>query len=474
MDDVDRSLGDPLEEHKLRGSPPIGGVVWVIGWLVFAVMVLSACVTAETSTTTSSDGTTTTLGTTSTTLAPAITTTAVLPTTTSTVVLDTKEATRRLEGLLERAEGIVAGSGDVAALDQIAKQAGTIGALVSDEAADPRYGPTMNALLALIRAGRDGLQIGSLLGPDTVVQLPGEGVAVDIHGLIVLIDLDGTVMGHLDRYRIDYRFTAPGPIVLRDANDGLWILDGDGLHEGAGVPLTDGTMLVVGDDGWEIRRDDTIVFDATSETTFYVSAHRDVITATEWSIDGRGNAVAGAPVAIDLADGSETTLGDGCVVVDRVGSRFYLACTSYGASSSDQPGGDISEIRTLDGDVLVPSAAREYEVPVGHWRWGEVSPDGSELLLQWSAECETPVAFFAPTSGGNPVGYDGADDWTDTPESFGLGWTSDGHALILAWGKEICGAAADRPGVHLMDGPGDGRLLYQVDGSDARLWRGRD
>ncbi|NOY54951.1 MAG: hypothetical protein GXP34_03095 [Actinobacteria bacterium] len=127
MDDVDRSLGDPLEEHKLRGLPPIGGVLWVIGWLAFAVMVLSACVTAETPTTLSSEVATTILGTTSTTSAPAITTTAVLPTTTSTtstVVLDTKEATRRLEGLLERAEGIAAGSGDVAALDEIAKQAG--------------------------------------------------------------------------------------------------------------------------------------------------------------------------------------------------------------------------------------------------------------------------------------------------------------------------------------------------------------
>lgn len=467
MDDVDRSLGDPLEEHKLRGLPPIGGVLWVIGWLAFAVMVLSACVTAETPTTLSSEVATTILGTTSTTSAPAITTTAVLPTTTSTtstVVLDTKEATRRLEGLLERAEGIVAGSGEVAALDEIAKQADTIGALVSDEAADPRYGPTMDTVWALIRAGRDGLQIGPLLGPDTVVQLPGEGVAVDMHGLIVLIDLDGTVMGHLDRYRIDNRFFAPGPIVLRDADDGLWVLDGDGLREGAGVPLADGNVLIVGDDGWEIRRDDTVVFAATNWTSFDMSAHRDVVTA-----------FGDTSIVIDLTAESEMTLADGCDVIDRAGGRFYLACMSYGASSGDQSGSDISEIRTLGGDVLVPSAARDYELPMGHWRWGEVSPDGSELLLQWSAECEIPVAFFAPASGGDPVGYDGSADWSQTPESFGLGWTSDGHALVLAWGEGICGAAADAPGVYLMDGPGDGRLLYQVDGSpDARLWRDRD
>jgi hypothetical protein len=422
------------------------------------VQVVANTTGSETATTTSSAPVTTTAATTSTTAG-----------------LDTTEATGELEELIDRAEAVLAASGDRAAFDEIANEADRIGGLVSDESTDPRYGATMNTVLALLRAGSDGLAIGPLLYPDSVTLLAGEGVAIDVHGLIVLIDIDGTVIGHLDGYRIDYRFTAPGPVVLRDVNNALWVLDGNnGLRQQTGVPLADGSMLVVDDVGWEIRQGDTVVFAATNETTFEISAHRDLVTATHWAADGQGSAVADATVAIDLADGSELALPEGCVVIDRTDTQVYLACTQS-VPSEDQPGGDISEIRTLDGDVLVPSAAIGYESPLGRWRWGEVSPDGSTLLLQWSAECESPVAFFAPTSGGDPVGYEGADDWQNTPESFSLGWTWDAHALVLAWGEGLCGVAAEHPGVYLMNGPGDGQLIYQVGGTpDARLWTGRN
>ena len=67
---------------------------------------------------------------------------------------------------------------------------------------------------------------------------------------------------------------------------------------------------------------------------------------------------------------------------------------------------------------------------VGHWQSAAVSPDGTRLLLTWSAECESPSAHLAPGSGGEPVAATGQRDWTEEPESVGLGWTSDGRALV--------------------------------------------
>lgn len=43
-----------------------------------------------------------------------------------------------------------------------------------------------------------------------------------------------------------------------------------------------------------------------------------------------------------------------------------------------------------------------YAGPSGHWSDGFVSRDGKTLLLQWTGECEVPLAFFVPAAGGKP------------------------------------------------------------------------
>ncbi len=57
----------------------------------------------------------------------------------------------------------------------------------------------------------------------------------------------------------------------------------------------------------------------------------------------------------------------------------------------------------------------------GHWVWAALSPDGSTLLAQWAAECETPIAFFVSLPAGTPRAATGETDWAKSPDSEALG-----------------------------------------------------
>jgi hypothetical protein len=104
----------------------------------------------------------------------------------------------------------------------------------------------------------------------------------------------------------------------------------------------------------------------------------------------------------------------------------------------------------------------------GFWAYALPSPDGSMLLEQWSGECEAPVAFLAGPGGADPRPVTGSWGLRHAGESRGLGWTTDGRAVVDVFDSP-CGDAFDRPGVYLVDGPGDGTLLLATrDG--ARMW----
>jgi len=108
---------------------------------------------------------------------------------------------------------------------------------------------------------------------------------------------------------------------------------------------------------------------------------------------------------------------------------------------------------------VTPSGERTVLVKpvgmVGHWRSVAVSPDGRTLLLQWSAECEVPVAYFAPAAGGKARPVHRRD-----VESVAQGWTLEGLARIR-FPKDICGAGHERPGVSLVD-PDNGAMQRVV------------
>jgi hypothetical protein len=83
---------------------------------------------------------------------------------------------------------------------------------------------------------------------------------------------------------------------------------------------------------------------------------------------------------------------------------------------------------------------------VGHWSSVERSPDGRTLLLQWTAECEVPVAYFANAEGSRlrPVGHDPSAD------TVALGWTATGDAVI-AFPNGACGSSPTAPGTYRVD-----------------------
>jgi hypothetical protein len=113
----------------------------------------------------------------------------------------------------------------------------------------------------------------------------------------------------------------------------------------------------------------------------------------------------------------------------------------------------------------VPAARRV----AGHWRYAYEGPAGV-LLAQWSGECETPTAYWKEP-GERPEIVTGGHDLSAAPDSFALGWSDDGMALVLL-PQGGCGATAARPGIYRFTEPAAGSLLYETTGyAGARMWQ---
>jgi hypothetical protein len=149
------------------------------------------------------------------------------------------------------------------------------------------------------------------------------------------------------------------------------------------------------------------------------------------------------------------------------------------------PGWDLDYTWTIPGPVVLRSrphvffvlhAVAHTVVPIGDApeavRVGQQFEDGFRpeenpgLLAQWSGECEVPNAFFI--DGDSVVTVDGYSHLGPASDSFALGWTNDGRAVVTLAGG-ACSMQFPRPGVYLLDGPGEGDLL--VPGMHAaRMW----
>ncbi len=149
------------------------------------------------------------------------------------------------------------------------------------------------------------------------------------------------------------------------------------------------------------------------------------------------------------------------------------------------PGWDLDYTWTIPGPVVLRSrphvffvlhAVAHTIVPIGDApeavRVGQQFEDGFRpeenpgLLAQRSGECEVPNAFFI--DGDSVVTVDGYSHLGPASDSFALGWTNDGRAVVTLAGG-ACSMQFPRPGVYLLDGPGEGDLL--VPGMHAaRMW----
>lgn len=113
-----------------------------------------------------------------------------------------------------------------------------------------------------------------------------------------------------------------------------------------------------------------------------------------------------------------------------------------------------------DGDTiesLQPGGQRRVlaraPYSAGHWAYALLSP--TQLLAQWSGECESPSAWLVPASGGKPRPvFTGAEG--RPAESVALGWHGE-RPVVHLW-SGICGAGVEGPGVYLLGERGDPAL----------------
>lgn len=93
---------------------------------------------------------------------------------------------------------------------------------------------------------------------------------------------------------------------------------------------------------------------------------------------------------------------------------------------------------------------------VGHWVWAAFAPKSRDVLAQWSAECEVPIAFLVSRGVMRPYG---GRTMADAPESTALGWLPNGSAVIH-FPKGACGGSLQRPGIYEVPRSGKPRLFF--------------
>lgn len=174
----------------------------------------------------------------------------------------------------------------------------------------------------------------------------------------------------------------------------------------------------------------------------------------------------GPATPLDRALARGWRVPDDCHPFGRGRQALYLMCNWLGPS----PGKPLPTIERLDrrGHRVVlarqPLHAYGMKLKAGSWEAAALSPDGLTVLAQWSAECESPTAFFLSAAGGAPRAVTGEVDVRNAPESVALGWSNNGKAIVdLPEGG--CGNGSTPPGVYLID---------PMSGKRSLLWRTRD
>jgi hypothetical protein len=193
-------------------------------------------------------------------------------------------------------------------------------------------------------------------------------------------------------------------------------------------------------------------------------------------------------VAVERQGGVQLVSTDGRVLVtlprfsidratDRPGSlvlvhrhAWYLLDRRAGVLRriSQRRGESLRRLDDPSVPLSPPRGARYQGDVLGHWRWMQRSPDGHAVLAQWSGECEAPTTFLS--QGGDLRPVTGERSLRGAPESFAMGWTIDGRAVVLL-PQGACGSSSDRPGVYLFQRAGAGQLLVRTRSfAGARMW----
>ncbi len=249
---------------------------------------------------------------------------------------------------------------------------------------------------------------------------------------------------------------SPGPTGVVDAQVAV---AGPALAE-VGIGVIDGDQIVLVDpSGAEVGR-------APAAGFYLRSPHRRVGV----TVDGATALLVPDEKPPPPAPGP---FADDCIETHASGGTVVARCGSSTPNRIDVASGRGAP-RTLSG----PPPSRPGQPEVGHWRSLSLSPDGSLLLAEWSAECEVPTAFLIDTSTGasRTVTGEAGLDWLDAPTSRAAGWLPEGRAVVALWAG-ACGTTAEVPGVYTFSSTSamrqpDLRLLHRTsDGApDVFIW----
>ena len=299
-----------------------------------------------------------------------------------------------------------------------------------------------------------GFDIGPVLDPEHLGSLPDRGIALQfgVSQTVVLIALDGRVIGHLDGFDLFPRaisnplLTGAGPLALGRATQTM-VLQGAASDRrlaatpGAALaqPLAGGAVLEPSPgkgatstlrlaDGSSI----TVEFGALS-----VSVDRRWVTTRLVDAAQQGYS---SGIAYDVLTGQRVQFDSDCFVAhDSAFGRVDVCHDTIGVN-----GLQIGK----PGDL-------------GHWAGAQVSDDGSMLLAQFSGECEAQSAWFVPLAGADHQPRLAGPPGTEW-DSAGLGWLPDGRAVV-SYGPGVCGTALpDGPGVYIVSTTGELHALYPV------------
>jgi hypothetical protein len=299
----------------------------------------------------------------------------------------------------------------------------------------------------LIAAAALAAPTTSTLDPQHLPVLPARGFAVSGAATVAFVDLQGRVLGRVRglRFASENTFGAGLPR-FTDSRGRFWRLDrarrrlasvsaGQPLHGGATISFLPRTRR------WLVRRHGRVLLKSSPSEFPFVSERRDVVTA-----GGR---------ALDLRTGTFLKVPALCAVASGHRPRWILLCGSARTRSKLPQ----AIVELAGGKVIARAPVRALAPnigPVGHWAGVRLSPDRRSLLVQWSAECESPQVFLVTRATGSMRRVGGAAD-----ESIALGWTRDGRALVH-FPTGVCGGTYHGgPGVYAVDGRRL-RLLFET------------
>jgi hypothetical protein len=292
-------------------------------------------------------------------------------------------------------------------------------AATQSSAAPATVAPTTGTTLVPL----DPALTGPTLDPAAIGSLPDEGVAIGLpaRDIVVLVGLDGTVLGHVDGSMV----SAASGTVARRTNAGVSVLDAPaGRFEPRPDISVEPLQLLAGSAwlepwasgvGWVLHGPSGIAPLPPGEPV--ASDDGDFVTV----LLGPELATRAA-TAVRVADGSQSPLPAGCSLADaRADGSELLACS------------DRLVVRAGGADTTLAGA-----MGGGHWAGGSLGPDGA-VLGQWSGECEVPTAYLVG-AGREPLPLPGSEY-----ESGEIGWTADGIPLVAVY-TGVCGGAYG-PGV---------------------------